>query len=83
MSTEATTRWNVTSDEAQREFGPLLGAVIREAAHVTISCDGEPAAVLVPAHWHELAEELIAQKWDEAAATFMKPRHSTDPKDSQ
>lgn len=59
--TETTTRWDVTSDEAQREFKPLLGSVIREAAHVVISSTGLPAAALVPAGWYVQAKELMEQ----------------------
>lgn len=52
---DTTPQREVRSDELRRNLRPLLNAVEREHAHVTIKRYDEPVAVLVPVSWYETA----------------------------
>lgn len=57
---DTTTRREARSDELRRNLRPLLNAVEREHAHVTIKRYDEDTAVIVPVDWYKQAEDVLA-----------------------
>jgi prevent-host-death family protein len=51
-----------SADEVRRHFARLLSAVEHRGEHVTITRYGKPAAVIVPAEWHEQAKAALEQE---------------------
>jgi prevent-host-death family protein len=52
----------ISSDDARRNWRELLNAVEQGGEHVTILRWGKPAAVVVPADWHDQATALTGEE---------------------
>jgi prevent-host-death family protein len=52
----------IRSDEARRNFSPLLDEVKHQDVHITVLRYDKPVAVIVPVEWYERARKKLGNE---------------------